>query len=62
MKITEERWLSERFGEEYKAYSKQVNRFIPWKKIHNQLVMDNYQLQIDEGRFIYEKSRQGSNG
>ena len=35
MKLTEERWLSERFGEEYKAYSKRVNRFIPWKKIHN---------------------------
>ena len=32
MKLTEERWLSERFGEEYKAYSKRVNRFIPWKK------------------------------
>ena len=35
MKLTEEKWLSERFGEEYKAYSKRVNRFIPWKKIHN---------------------------
>ena len=35
MKLTEEKWLSERFGEDYKAYSKQVNRFIPWKKIHN---------------------------
>lgn len=35
MKLTEEKWLSERFGEEYKAYSKQVNRFIPWKKTHN---------------------------
>ena len=35
MKLSEERWLSERFGEEYKAYSKRVNRFIPWKKIHN---------------------------
>ena len=35
MKLTEERWLSERFGEEYKAYSKRVNRLIPWKKIHN---------------------------
>ena len=32
MKLTEERWLSERFGEEYKAYSKRVNRLIPWKK------------------------------
>ena len=32
MKLTEEKWLSERFGEEYKAYSKRVNRFIPWKK------------------------------
>ena len=32
MKLTEERWLSERFGEEYKAYSKRVNRFIPWRK------------------------------
>ena len=35
MKLSEERWLSERFGEEYKAYSKRVNRFIPWRKIHN---------------------------
>lgn len=35
MKLTEERWLSERFGEEYKAYCKRVNRFIPWRKIHN---------------------------
>ena len=35
MKLTEEKWLSERFGEEYKAYSKRVNRFIPWRKIHN---------------------------
>ena len=35
MKLTEEKWLSERFGEEYKAYSKRVNRLIPWKKIHN---------------------------
>ncbi|AIN94203.1 methyltransferase family protein [Treponema putidum] len=32
MKLTEERWLLDRFGEEYKAYSKRVNRFIPWKK------------------------------
>ena len=32
MKLTEEKWLSERFGEEYKAYSKRVNRFIPWRK------------------------------
>ena len=31
MKLTEEKWLSERFGEEYKAYSKRVNRLIPWK-------------------------------
>ncbi len=35
MKLTEEKWLSERFCEEYKAYSKRVNRFIPWKKTHN---------------------------
>lgn len=35
MKLTEEKWLSERFGEEYKAYCKRVNRFIPWRKIHN---------------------------
>ena len=35
MKLTEEKWLSERFGEEYKAYCKRVNRFVPWKKIHN---------------------------
>ena len=35
MKLTEEKWLSERFGEEYKSYSKRVNRFIPWRKINN---------------------------
>lgn len=35
MKLIEEKWLSERFGEEYKAYCKRVNRFIPWRKIHN---------------------------
>ena len=32
MKLTEEQWLTERFGDEYAAYYKQVNRFIPWKK------------------------------
>ncbi|WP_256729255.1 methyltransferase family protein [Treponema parvum] len=31
MKLTEEKWLSERFGDEYSAYCKRVNRFIPWK-------------------------------
>ncbi|QSH92194.1 nitrous oxide-stimulated promoter family protein [Treponema medium] len=32
MKLTEEQWLAERFGDEYTAYCKRVNRFIPWKK------------------------------
>lgn len=32
MKLTEEKWLAERFGDEYAAYCKQVNRFIPWIK------------------------------
>ena len=32
MKLTEERWLAERFGAEYAAYCKRVNRFIPWKR------------------------------
>ena len=32
MKQTEEKWLAERFGDEYAAYCKRVNRFIPWKK------------------------------
>ena len=31
MKLTEEQWLSKRFGNEYAAYCKRVNRFIPWK-------------------------------
>ena len=31
MKLTEEQWLAQRFGDEYAAYCKQVNRFIPWK-------------------------------
>ena len=32
MKLTEEKWLIERFGDEYAAYCKRVNRFIPWKR------------------------------
>ena len=32
MKRTEEQWLAGRFGEEYAAYCKRVNRFIPWRK------------------------------
>lgn len=34
MKNTEEKWLYEAFGEEYKAYCKNVNRCIPWKRKH----------------------------
>jgi len=32
MKLTEEQWLAERFGDEYAVYCKRVNRFIPWKR------------------------------
>ena len=32
MKLTEEKWLAERFGDEYAEYCKRVNRFIPWKR------------------------------
>ncbi|EPF25937.1 hypothetical protein HMPREF1221_01658 [Treponema socranskii subsp. paredis ATCC 35535] len=32
MKLTEEKWLADRFGDEYGAYCKRVNRFIPWKR------------------------------
>ena len=32
MKLTEEKWLAERFGDEYTVYCKQVNRFIPWRR------------------------------
>ena len=31
IKRTEEKWLIEHFGDEYSAYCKKVNRFIPWK-------------------------------
>ena len=31
MKLTEEKWLIDRFKDEYSAYCKKVNRFIPWK-------------------------------
>lgn len=30
MKVTEERWLREKFGDEYIRYCKKVNRIIPW--------------------------------
>lgn len=30
MKNTEEKWLTELYGEEYKKYCKRVNRCIPW--------------------------------
>lgn len=32
MKYTEEKWLYEKFGDEYKEYCKKVNRCIPWFK------------------------------
>ena len=32
MKLTEEKWLADRFGDEYGVYCKRVNRFIPWKR------------------------------
>lgn len=32
MKNTEEKWLREKFGEEYIEYCKNVNRIIPWKR------------------------------
>ena len=32
MKLTEEKWLADRFEDEYSAYCKRVNRFIPWKR------------------------------
>lgn len=30
LKRTEERWLLEKFGDEYACYCKRVNRIIPW--------------------------------
>ena len=30
MKFTEEKWMKEKFGEEYVTYCKKVNRVIPW--------------------------------
>lgn len=30
MKFTEEKWLKEKFGDEYVVYLKKVNRVIPW--------------------------------
>ena len=32
MILTEEKWLEEAFGSEYKEYKKKVNRIIPIKK------------------------------
>lgn len=32
MKCTEEKWLKNLYGSEYKEYCRQVNRCIPWKK------------------------------
>ena len=32
MKYTEEKWLREKFGQEYIEYCKNVNRIIPWKR------------------------------
>ena len=30
MRCTEEKWLKEKFGDEYTEYAKKVNRVIPW--------------------------------
>lgn len=32
LKQTEEKWLSDLYGEEYKDYCRRVNRCIPWFK------------------------------
>ncbi len=32
LKNTEEKWLTDLYGEEYEAYKERVNRCIPWKK------------------------------
>ena len=32
LKNTEEKWLSNLYGEEYEKYKKSVNRCIPWKR------------------------------
>ena len=32
LKNTEEKWLSDLYGEEYEVYKRRVNRFIPWKR------------------------------
>ena len=34
MQATEEKWLLEQFGDEYKEYCKRVNRCIPWFPRH----------------------------
>ncbi|MBO6114781.1 MAG: isoprenylcysteine carboxylmethyltransferase family protein [Lachnospiraceae bacterium] len=43
MKCTEEKWLTDLYGEEYQAYCKRVNRCIPWfpKKEKNEEKEDN---------------------
>ncbi len=35
LKNTEEKWLTGLYGDEYLAYKKRVNRFIPCKRIHS---------------------------
>lgn len=35
MKNTEEKWLKDRFGEEYEKYCREVNRVIPWIRRKN---------------------------
>ena len=35
MKLTEEKWLSARFGKAFEDYCRNVNRFIPWFKRKN---------------------------
>ena len=32
LKATEEKWLSDLYGQEYEDYCKRVNRCIPWKR------------------------------
>ena len=32
LKNTEEKWLTDLYGEEYEEYKKRVNRSIPWKR------------------------------
>ena len=63
MKNTEEKWLEDLYGEEYRVYCKKMNRCIPWKRRGQRLYRSNNGVEthvladVGAWAFVYTMSQ-----